>query len=465
MRRGFWVKRRFFQFVILLGLAHLACTSVGLCWLYRSTCSTVGGGLEQQAWTDLEASGRQFIGSSYPLRPDDLKARLEGNDALSVGQDRAGISYMLVDGHWRLIAPAPARPAGMVVVWTPASETVRDAGQPLRGRITLADGYHLALAYPLTNGAGYLAVHLPESTLTARQAQLTESLPSIVLLTLLWTCVPVGIVIYMIARQSQETMDREHQEARADAMRQTYDLVRTRDAIIVGLAKLAESRDPETGDHLERLSAYSTLLAAALAEHPRFHEQITPTFIKLIGNSSVLHDIGKVGVPDSILLKRGPLTDSERVLMQHHSGIGGRCLREIERRMGSSNYLQMAREIALRHHERWDGSGYPDGLKGEEIPLAARIVALADVYDALSTRRSYKEAFPHERCVTIIREERDRQFDPDIVDVWLTIEDQYREIVRRYAPTAEASNDDLQQADVVSEDESLAVAAGSGTRS
>lgn len=298
----------------------------------------------------------------------------------------------------------------------------------------LPDGGHWAVAFPTPDVTGYVVAHVHQSLTADRAGRLTESLSSIALLTLLWTCVPVGIVIYMIVRHCHETMDHERRLAQADAMRQTYELVRTRDAIIVGLAKLAESRDPETGDHLERLAAYSSLLAAALSEHSRFREQITPTFIKLIGSSSVLHDIGKVGVPDSILLKKGPLSESERALMQHHSGVGGRCLREIERRMGSSSYLQMAREIALWHHERWDGKGYPDGLSGENIPLAARIVALADVFDALSTRRSYKEPFPHDQCVKIIQEDRGRHFDPDIVDVWLTIEEQYKEIARRYAP-------------------------------
>jgi HD-GYP domain-containing protein (c-di-GMP phosphodiesterase class II) len=139
-----------------------------------------------------------------------------------------------------------------------------------------------------------------------------------------------------------------------------------------------------------------------------------------------------VGIESSILTKPGELNVEERLQMQLHSNVGGDCIRNIERRLGSSNFLRMAREIAMCHHERWDGTGYPDGLAGEEIPLAARIVAVADVYDALATKRVYKPASPHEKCVAIIREGAGRQFDPDIVEVFLKIESQFREIVRQF---------------------------------
>jgi HD-GYP domain-containing protein (c-di-GMP phosphodiesterase class II) len=203
--------------------------------------------------------------------------------------------------------------------------------------------------------------------------------------------------------------------------------------MIFGLAKLTESRDPDTGNHLERIARYSTRLAEALRRRPGYAERISPAFVRLIGISSALHDIGKVGISDSILLKPGTLDPEERSAMERHAVIGGQCLREIELKLGSSNYLEMAREIAFHHHERWDGKGYPDGLQGKEIPLAARIVAIADVYDALSTRRVYKEAFPHQECVEIISEQAGGQFDPALVEVFLRIQEEYEEIALRYA--------------------------------
>jgi putative two-component system response regulator len=251
-------------------------------------------------------------------------------------------------------------------------------------------------------------------------------------MTLAWTCILLSLAVYMLWARFYASVEQERTRSAGDAMRQTQDLVRTRDAVIFGLAKLADSRDPETGDHLERIAAYSTALASALRRHPRFQSQVTPGFLRLIGISSALHDIGKVGVEDSILLKPGPLTAAERARMETHSTVGGRCLKEIEQRLGSSNFLQMAREIAIAHHERWDGTGYPQGLAGNAIPLAARIVAVADVYDALASKRVYKDPLPHDECVAIITRESGKQFDPDVIEVWTGIESRFRDIARRY---------------------------------
>ena len=217
------------------------------------------------------------------------------------------------------------------------------------------------------------------------------------------------------------------------------DLLRTRNAVIFGLAKLAESRDHDTGYHLEKIACYSTRLATELRRSSRYRGQVSAAFVRQIGISSALHDIGKVAVEDAVLLKPGQLTPEERDRMQSHAQAGGACIREIERRLGNSNFLGLAREIAFCHHERWDGQGYPVGLKGEEIPLAARIVAIADVYDALSSRRIYKSAFPHKKCVEIICKESGKQFDPHLVDVFLKIEGEFREIAEQFAEKLEES--------------------------
>ena len=153
----------------------------------------------------------------------------------------------------------------------------------------------------------------------------------------------------------------------------------------------------------------------------------------MIRVSSALHDIGKVGIEDAILLKPAKLNEEERLKMQKHTLLGGECLQQIEQQLGTSNFLEMAREIALYHHECWDGSGYPFGLKGEQIPLAARIVAISDVYDALAFKRVYKAAFPHEKCVEIIRSGAGSRFDPKLVKVFLESQTQFREIARTYS--------------------------------
>lgn len=252
-------------------------------------------------------------------------------------------------------------------------------------------------------------------------------------ITLFWISALLAPIVYMLLSRFHNMFSREYKRSQDEGIKRAQALVRTRDAVIFGLAKLADSRDPETGAHLERITCYSSLLAAALRRYPKYRDMITPSFARLIEVSTALHDIGKVGIEDAILLKRGPLTDAERAKMQSHSTIGGQCLKKIEQCLGSSNFLHMAREIAFCHHERWDGAGYPAGLSAEEIPLSARIVAVADVYDALSSRRVYKPPLPHEKCVEIIRNEAGKQFDPGLVDAFLKVQSRFRDIARQYS--------------------------------
>jgi response regulator RpfG family c-di-GMP phosphodiesterase len=206
---------------------------------------------------------------------------------------------------------------------------------------------------------------------------------------------------------------------------------------ILALARLAEIRDDETGKHLERVSEYSRLIAGGLREDERHRATITPAFVQNIGLSAPLHDIGKVGIPDSILLKPGPLSEDEWVIMRRHPSIGAETLRHVLEAYGEQPYLRMAHEIAWCHHERWDGTGYPRGLRGAEIPLAARIMSLADCYDALTRRRPYKRAWSHEEALAYIREQRGAQFDPDVVDSLLARSAEAEAICRRLADDPE----------------------------
>jgi HD-GYP domain-containing protein (c-di-GMP phosphodiesterase class II) len=257
------------------------------------------------------------------------------------------------------------------------------------------------------------------------------TLMGIGLVTFIWTNGLLGMIVYMVVSRVHDEFARRGGQPAVEALRRTTDLLRTQDAVIFGLAKLADSRDSDTGEHLDRIALYSSALASALRRRGTYREVVTPAFVEYLGTSAALHDIGKVGIEDSILRKPGPLTADERRRIQEHARIGERCLREIECRLGSSNFLRMAREIVASHHERWDGTGYPAGLKGDDIPLAARIVAVADVYDALATKRVYKEALPHDECVEIIRGEAGKQFDPLLVETFLEIEGVFRRIAHR----------------------------------
>jgi putative two-component system response regulator len=205
----------------------------------------------------------------------------------------------------------------------------------------------------------------------------------------------------------------------------TKSLVKTRNAIIFGLAKLAESRDTDTGEHLDRIRRYVTLLAERLAKHYR---SIDGDFISNLAFASSLHDIGKVGIPDAVLLKPGKLNPEERKIIEQHSVIGRKCLEAIQEQLGNDDFLEMARMIADSHHERWDGAGYPRRLEGDEIPLAARIVALADVYDALTSKRPYKEAMSHTKATEIILHGKGSHFDPRIVAAFLASIEEFERI-------------------------------------
>lgn len=189
-------------------------------------------------------------------------------------------------------------------------------------------------------------------------------------------------------------------------------------ATIFALARLAEYRDDETGRHLERVTAYCRLVAEGLRDDGKFLETLTDAFVRDLELSAPLHDIGKVGVPDSILHKAGPLDDDQWEVMRKHSTIGAETLRSVLETSGERSFLRMGYEIALYHHERWSGEGYPEGLRREEIPLAARIMAIADCYDALTTRRPYKEAWSHHEAMNYILEQRGLHFDPDVVDAF-----------------------------------------------
>jgi putative two-component system response regulator len=206
----------------------------------------------------------------------------------------------------------------------------------------------------------------------------------------------------------------------------------SRDLTIFSLAKLAESRDPETGAHLERMREYSRMIGQGLAARTGFDSLVDGEYVQLIYLTSPLHDIGKVGIPDRVLLKPGRLSQEEFEVMKQHTVIGGRTLDAAVHAYPEAAFLRMARDIAWTHHEKYDGTGYPRGLARDDIPLCGRIVAVADVYDALTSRRVYKEPYSHERARSVLLEGRGRHFAPAVVDVFLEIENQFQGIAERF---------------------------------
>jgi response regulator RpfG family c-di-GMP phosphodiesterase len=208
------------------------------------------------------------------------------------------------------------------------------------------------------------------------------------------------------------------------------------DVTIHTMASLAETRDNETGNHIRRTSLYVKVLAEKLQSHPRFQDFLTPKNIELLYKSAPLHDIGKVGIPDRILLKPGRFDTHEMEIMKTHTTLGRDAIVAAEKELGVTvDFLTFAKEIAYGHQEKWDGSGYPEGLAGDRIPISARLMAVADVYDALISKRVYKAGMPHEKAIEIIIEGRGSHFDPDIVDAFLQVQDLVLDIAHRFADT------------------------------
>ncbi len=242
----------------------------------------------------------------------------------------------------------------------------------------------------------------------------------------------------VLARVRNHLALKRHQDHLEDMVAaRTAALSKTQDVTILSLASLAELRDNELGGHFLRTQNVAALLARDLARLPRHRKEISQDFVQLLYKSAPLHDVGKVGVPDSILLKPGRLTPEEFEAMKRHTVYGRDAMAHAEKYLQEESFLGMARDIAYTHHEKWDGSGYPRGLAGEDIPTVGRIMAVADVYDALISKRVYKEPMTHTEAASIVAQGRGIHFDPDLADIFLQRQEDIRAISIQYADSDE----------------------------
>lgn len=234
--------------------------------------------------------------------------------------------------------------------------------------------------------------------------------------------------------QARTDLAKQKHHLDAEVAKRSKETESIKDATIIALAGLAETRDTDTGAHIRRTQLYIRILAEAARKIPAFAPELTGETINLLFKTAPLHDIGKVGIPDRILFKPGPLTDEEFAIMKEHTTLGGRAISEAQKQLGVSNsFLHLAHEIATTHHERWDGTGYPAGLRGEQIPLAGRLMAIADVYDALRSRRVYKKPMTHEEACAIIKKDAGHQFDPALTGIFDEIQDDFRRVAEKFA--------------------------------
>lgn len=250
---------------------------------------------------------------------------------------------------------------------------------------------------------------------------------------------------HLALKRANDQLRYKNQYLENEVERRTREVVAIQDVTIMAMTSLAETRDTDTGNHILRTQNYVRALANRLQEHPRFAHFLCPKTIELLTKSAPLHDIGKVGIPDRILLKPDRLTAEEFEIMKTHTALGRDAISQAEHALGMDvPFLKLAKEIAMSHQERWDGSGYPEGLSGDDIPISARLMAVADVYDALISRRVYKDPLPHLEAVEIIRDNGGRHFDPDIVAAFLEIHQVFSEIAARFSD----SDEDLREKEV-----------------
>jgi len=243
------------------------------------------------------------------------------------------------------------------------------------------------------------------------------------------TTVSARIKTHLSLLQARQALEQQNKLLEEKVRERTHEIELTQDAAIYSLSTLAEYRDLETGDHIRRTQQFIKILAKELQSNPSFSNCLDDNTIEMLFKSAPLHDIGKIAVPDTILKKPGPLSPEEMIEMKKHTTYGGNAIKNAEKLSGSSSFLKFAKEIAYYHQEKWDGSGYPEGLKGSKIPISARLMAIADVYDALVNKRVYKPAFSHQYAVDYITQQKGLHFDPDMVDAFLQVQNKFEQIM------------------------------------
>lgn len=443
-----YIKRRQ-VLVAMLVMSQLGCMTFGVLWashwLHEAFNQIIHRSAESQAQTvalslarktgDLPPTGSPerlqqiFAEADVPHDGFVTAVRLDdGAVAASSRQTPASINSSAPLSSQLLNRGADSQPLLAAIHSTENSDQVFVSGTMVVDERT----YDVtALELPKQNTA--IVVAMSEASLDHLVAQLITPLIYVGFVLTGAVVAATALCTIFLVRRFDSTLLEVSSSLEREVDRRTLALQRSRNAVVFGLAKLAESRDKDAGQHLERLRTYVTVLASELAKH---NPSIDHHYVANLAIASALHDVGKMGVPDAVILKLGKLTAAERRAMQMHTVLGDECLASVERMFGDHDqFLTLGREVAAAHHEQWDGSGYPYGLQGKEIPLSARIVALADVYDALTSHREYRPAANHAEAREWIVSHYGSQFDPEVVEAFIAREADFAKISR---VTAEA---------------------------
>ena len=316
----------------------------------------------------------------------------------------------------------------------PIIELVKDAestgSQLVAGKIELEGQLHVMTGISLPALGAVLAVYQSDSAIEQFIAATIQPVMQVGYILTAFIVGATAILTVFLINRYEDGLAEANTRLEKQVQSRTRSLLRTRNAVIFGLAKLAESRDRDTGEHLERIRSYVTIIATELAKRD---PEIDHRFVADLAVASSLHDIGKVGIPDAVLLKPGELTSTERRAMELHTVLGSECLSAIQRELEEDDFLELAQQIAIAHHEHWNGNGYPYGIQGKDIPLAARIVALADCYDALTTKRPYKKSLSHEDSREWIVTRYGTHFDPMVVEAFIAREQDFVRVNQSYS--------------------------------
>lgn len=418
-----------FRTVLLALLVQTAVVAAGWLTTFYAVRSRAAAAVEERAREQNVRTAQGLAEAVAALSPTELNY---GTDAWSKAQKLVenvnllgGAFVCILDSSGRILCHPDLRrnPALREVAITPGAgrEAIDPRLDPTRSGLLL-DGTHYLAVRKLGETGNTLLVHQPQDGLASLGREATTGVLFGVFVVGMAVLAITGFASFILIRRHQRVLEGINKGLEDEVRLRVRQSLEGRHAIIFGLAKLADLRDSETGQHLDRICAYSQILAHEVAG---LDPTINEDWISDLRLAAALHDIGKVGVPDSILLKQGKLSPEERRVLEQHPLIGSDTLIELRKRMGDDRLLTIGIQVTLSHHERWDGTGYPYGLSGEQIPLAARIVAICDVYDALTSERVYKAAIPHERACRMIGDQRGKHFDPAIVDAFMRICDQF----------------------------------------
>ena len=437
--------------VAMLVMSQLGCMAFGLLWASQWLHAAFNQIIHRSVTLQSESLALTIAQRSSELADLQQSTDAQANeDSLQhfveqINVPHDGFVSIVRTADGKIVATSLAAPPGVKAGTTIAQETLQaDEGERqqllaalthdqangkqafVSGMSEFAGRPYAVTALNIPQHQAAIVVALSDASVNQLAAQLVTPMIQVGFVLTGAVVGATAICTIFLVRRFDSTLLEVSSSLEREVDRRTLGLQRSRNAVVFGLAKLAESRDKDAGQHLERLRTYVTILASELAKH---NSRIDHHYVANLAIASALHDVGKMGVPDAVILKLGKLTAAERRAMQMHTVLGDECLASVERMLGDNDqFLTFAREVAAAHHEQWDGSGYPYGLQGKDIPLAARIVALADVYDALTSHREYRPAASHAEAREWIVSHYGSQFDPEVVEAFIAREVDFAKI-------------------------------------